>query len=71
MRKPSSASKKKVAIDVDGLLKQLTLCIDRKDYQRLVTLLYRIPASLNDVLNEEYLDDLLSVSYTHLTLPTN
>jgi Mg-chelatase subunit ChlD len=59
MRKPSSALKKKVAIDVDGLLKQLTLCIDRKDYQGLVTLLYRIPASLNDVFNEDYLDELL------------
>ncbi len=37
----------------------------KKNYEDVVTLLYRIPSSLNDVLNEEYFTDLL-YQVTHL-----
>jgi Mg-chelatase subunit ChlD len=39
--------------------------LEQSDFETIVTLLYRIPAALNDVLNEEYFNELL-YRVTHL-----
>jgi len=58
--KLAAIEKKKVTVDINGLLGQLDNAIKLGSMQDIVTLLYRIPPSLNDVLNEEYFDDLMS-----------
>jgi len=47
-------------IDVNGLLNQLDKSINQGRFEEIIGLLYRIPQTLNDVLNEEYLDLLIN-----------
>jgi Mg-chelatase subunit ChlD len=42
-------------------LSQLKKAMDLKEYQSIVTLLYRIPHSLNEILNDDFFDELINV----------
>ena len=49
-----------MTVDVHGLLNELKASIDLGKCEDLVTLLYRIPHSLNDIINEEFFDELIT-----------
>jgi Mg-chelatase subunit ChlD len=49
---------------VHGLLGELAAALELREYEKIVTLLYRIPHSLNDVINEEFFDGLLTAVKT-------